>query len=42
LIAEVFGVHQNEFVIILKNQLILEPEDDDKYMKDFPGMLQAI
>jgi len=42
-IADTFGLQQNEFIMLLKNQQLIDPEtDDDKFMKDFPGMFSHV
>lgn len=33
-IAEAFGLHINQFILVLKGQFVDPEEDDDRYMRD--------
>lgn len=41
-IAETFGLQQNEFLMIIKNQIIDPELEDEKLMRDIPGMFTTV
>lgn len=34
-IAETFGYHINEFIMVIKNQMVDPDEDDERYLREF-------
>ena len=40
-ISEAFGFQINEFIMVLKNQLVDPDEDDDRILREF-GLIQTV